>query len=732
MLHPPSLLRRARGFRRATIPAMLTSGVVIGALAVGVNAGSAGAAAAPAGTFTIGADPVAVNQPSDPGMGAIVPTADAVQNGMFGAQVAWPIVPLHASVARTGSLVTWGTPISTASQAGVAYDVWNPAAGFGRTAHDDFASEHGYDSFCNAFTELPDGRLLMVGGTSTMSTMIFDPTSGEQQMGQNLSHQRWYSTSLRLTDGRILVLGGTNPSDVSASGVASTPEIGTGTGAWADLTGARSDFAFGVSGNRWWYPRAFNAPSGNVVGMSGDHVWSLSVDGEGSVQNLTTLPFNPGVSGSQVMYAPGRILVAGGGQTTNGDSKPATTAAAVIDLSKATPAVRSVGHMAYPRNWLNLTVLQNGEVFADGGTKIGNVGHGTGNADRQAEIWNPTTERWRTAATAERTRSYHSTALLMPSGAVFTGGGGIPGPETNFNAEMYYPASLFTTAANGTLQWASRPAIESIAGSGSYGGTLALTIADGRAIRAASLISLPSVTHGENTDQRRIPLDIVQTGGTVSATLPGSLNTMPPGDYELTVTDTKGVPSAAQIITVRAGQPGLVTVGAAAAQAPTGADSTSTAVALRTNTSIGLVPVSQATSRVIHAQSAVAVSRPAKRTTRAFRTASSWIVRAGIGSRAGYSFESVDRPGYYLAAPTTRTGTVTLVRRHSSAAFSRQATFSARIGGSNGDLFFTLSSDASRYLGFDGRRLDLRPLAGSGAARTAETFLIVKGLASKR
>ena len=46
------------------------------------------------------------------------------------------------------------------------------------------------------------------------------------------------------------------------SKVAETPEIGTGTGAWTALTGATSTNLFGAYDNRWWYPRAFNAPNG--------------------------------------------------------------------------------------------------------------------------------------------------------------------------------------------------------------------------------------------------------------------------------------------------------------------------------------------------------------------------------------------------------------------------------------------------------------------------------------
>ena len=200
-------------------------------------------------------------------------------------------------------------------------------------------------------------------------------------------------------------------------------------------------------------------------------------------------------------------------------------------------------------------------MLANGGTKVSEDA-GEANSVKTAEIWNPSTGTWRTAATAQRTRSYHSTSLLLPSGAVFTGGGGVPGPEDNFNAELYYPAYLFAKGTDGVVRWASRPAITAIAGNAVLGGSVALTIGDGRAIASASLISSPTVTHSENTDQRRIPLQISQSGGTVTATLPASADALPTGTYELSVVDAKGVPSASQMITIRRGAAATVTVAA--------------------------------------------------------------------------------------------------------------------------------------------------------------------------
>lgn len=87
-----------------------------------------------------------------------------------------------------------------------------------------------------------------------------------------------------------------------------------------------------------------------------------------------------------------------------------------------------------------------------------------------AEIWDPKTEQWRLLNTpAAVARTYHSTAVLVPDGRVFVGGGGLcftcPPDGTgkiceclnnHLDAEMFSPPYLFNS--DGTL--ADRPTIE--------------------------------------------------------------------------------------------------------------------------------------------------------------------------------------------------------------------------------------------------------------------------------
>ncbi|MEW1958224.1 hypothetical protein [Kineococcus sp. NPDC059986] len=210
---------------RRTVLRVGAASVLVGLAATAAVREAGSARAATAGTYTVGSTPIALNTPSDPTMGRATPSTDAATRGMFGAQVAWPLIPIHAAVGRNGHLTTWGTPVDTAAQGGTAYDDWDVAGGFARGAHTQTPSMNDYNSFCNGPAILPDGRFLMVGGNSTTMTMLYDPVTHQQTMGQNVSHQRWYATSLRLTDGRVLVLGGgdyyntgayRNPQDTAA------------------------------------------------------------------------------------------------------------------------------------------------------------------------------------------------------------------------------------------------------------------------------------------------------------------------------------------------------------------------------------------------------------------------------------------------------------------------------------------------------------------------------------
>ncbi len=504
-------------------------------------------------------------QPSDPYVGVMTPTSDADSAGMFSAAMTWPLVSIHATVARSGEVVTYGSPLGTPAQGALRFDNWNPS----NNTHVQSAPL-AVDSFCNLNVATTNGKLMMAGGNSRMTSGLYDTATRSYSALPGFAYPRWYASMIRLPDNRFVVVGGAEPKAKEGEAetrFASTPEIlSPGGSAWVPLPGAKNVTLFGSPNYAWWYPKAYLAPSGNVFGISQDRMWVLDPDGTGAVAQVGVVPGTGfGSSASSVMYEPGKILLAGGGQQINNDGMPGSKQAAIIDISTDSPTAVSTNPMTRPRNWLNLTVLPNGEVLANGGTEVGIEGTSV----YSTEIWNPISKAWRTGASSQKIRTYHSTALLMPSGAVFTSGGGAPGPVTNLNTELYYPPQLFGRNASGTVVWADRPEFRSVFGTIARGNSATFGMKDSRTIQSVSLTSAGSVTHAYNSDQRRIPMAFTQSGSDVTVDFPSSETMVPPGVYLLNAVDSEGVPAPSQIIEIMADNaPGTITVYGSGTQIP--------------------------------------------------------------------------------------------------------------------------------------------------------------------
>jgi hypothetical protein len=409
----------------------------------------------------------------------------------------------------------------------------------------------------------------------------------------------------------------------------------------------------------------------------------------------------------------------------------ATSAATVVDINGTAPSVTPVAPMANRRNWLNLTVLPTGEVLANGGTVVGTQA-GAANSAYTAELWNPDTQTWRSAASARRVRTYHSTAVLMPSGAVFTGGGGVPGPEDNFNSEMYYPSYLFTKATDGTVHWASRPQLTSISGDLTWAGQLSLGMGDSRTIASVSLISAAAETHSVNTDQRRIPLTFSQSGSTLSASLPASRNAVPPGSYLLQAVDANGVPSPSQIVTIRNGGAGSVTVYEQDQSAVNGiggpGPAVSGSVPLTIGSTVGLESFNFPGRRIRNQANAARIDPISAASSLPDRSSSSFIVRAGLADPTGVSFESVNLPGYFLKVEN---GTVYVRQNDGTRGFAVNATLLAVTGLTGQNTSFALYSNQNLFLRHANYVLYAQPFDGGDVNRKDATFAVRTGLASE-
>ena len=258
-----------------------------------------------------------------------------------------------------------------------------------------------------------------------------------------------------------------------------------------------------------------------------------------------------GWNSTDVMYAPGKILRCGGGSTAlpeqHGPQSQGKNAAAVIDISVATPSYKKMASMPKYLIWANATVLADGDVVVTGGSAADNALTGM-NTD--ALLWKPGTGGWTQGAqsTAGIARLYHSVALLLPDGSVLSGGGGAPGPQTNLNVEIYYPPYLFTNSGT----FAPRPNITPGVGPDiiTYGQSFEVGVDSAAGIQRVTFIKTASVTHSFNFEQRFMDLKFTPNVDRLSVQAPSSAAMATPGNYLLFVIDRLGVPSVAKILQI--------------------------------------------------------------------------------------------------------------------------------------------------------------------------------------
>ena len=524
--------------------------------------------------------PIAIPDVDDPLFDGLSIPEGAPTEGMWGPARSWPIVAIHLSVLPDGEILSYGSALGQDVQDGRTFDRWDPLARDG--GHTTIQNSANVDSFCAAGILQTGGTMLVSGGdsnaasqnSSRYSTVFNYADNTTTTLSSRLASDRWYGTMIRLADGRSLMTGGgepyvydayQEPGDFLNGQVSMTPEVFSPDSGWSSLTGARSREAFGPDLNRWWYPRNWVAPNGEVFGISSDKWWYLDTSGRGSIRSVGDFqrPFdnatrpNIGPTSTAVMFDVGRILQVGGNGAKNQHDTVSSERATVIDLNEGAPIIRDTAPMRYRRQWANATVLPSGRVVVTGGTR--RADNGGADAVLAAEQWEPSTGEWSTLAEAATVRNYHSASALLPNGTILAAGGGVPGgegaPPANFNAEVFYPPYLFRSDG-GRAALSDRPRIRSASGKRfAYGEEFQLELADDRTIERVSLLGLSSTTHSFDMGQRFVAGAFTQSGARLTVTAPASSAIAPPGYYQLVSVDAAGVPARGFIIELGAQLP---------------------------------------------------------------------------------------------------------------------------------------------------------------------------------
>ena len=271
-----------------------------------------------------------------------------------------------------------------------------------------------------------------------------------------------------------------------------------------------------------------------------NQVWKLDPRGNGTLDLVGTFPdmLKFDKAAPSAMYDNHKVLLIRGVQN-----------ASIVDIRNPNKPVSQVtGSLREPRHWANTIALPNGEVLLVGGASILQK---EDTAIKYVEIWSPTTGRWRTGASAAKSRLYHSAAILLPDATVLVGGGGPPGQKINQNAELYMSSGLFDEKG----KYSVRPVITSLENDVlNYGQKIQVGFSNATTIERVTLIRLGSVTHSFNMDERMRRLHFKQNHDPLSLVIkiPTSRSATPPGYYMLFILNDMGVPSVAKIVNLRA------------------------------------------------------------------------------------------------------------------------------------------------------------------------------------
>jgi galactose oxidase len=245
------------------------------------------------------------------------------------------------------------------------------------------------------------------------------------------------------------------------------------------------------------------------------------------------------------MYDVGKILAVGG--APGYVDSAATDRAYDIDITggpSVTVRTTRLPDMAYRRSFISSVVLPDGSVVVLGGQAHAKPFTDTA-ASRAPEVWNPSTGTFTILAPEAVPRTYHSVAVLLPDGRVFSGGGGLCGNCTTNHLDGQILTPPYLLNSDGSEK--ARPGIASAPATTSHGSTI--TVRTSGSTPRFSLVRTSAVTHSVNADQRRIPLTARTTDGVnYTMQIPGDAGVVLPGYYLLFAMTADGTPSVARFI----------------------------------------------------------------------------------------------------------------------------------------------------------------------------------------
>ena len=507
-------------------------------------------------------------------------------SGQWGPCEELETVPVHINLLPNGKLLYWGRDKHP--------DTWDTAGSSNTYVWDPITKVRSgpilnptSNLFCSAHSFLPDGRLLVAGGHNRHEDFPNQEGIGETDINtfnylsnswtltpSQMQQGRWYPSSLIMANGDAAIFSGSYWTGGFEDGVPKTDQ-----NSFANIYTAQNNLLHSTAErNMRNYPYLHLLGDGRVLVLNGalDWYFNPAIDQFEDI-SFSNSPLFAHFEGSSVLYntEAGKIMVIGGRAGTGVSLRQTDVFDVASQLWSAGPS------MIHKRQYHNTTLLPDGKILASGGQRCDGATPNFACTDGAAnfpEIWSPATNTWtELAENPTRTpRIYHSVGLLLPDARVLIGGGGLPAAKGDMvvdtatntvitctgvppddpvicrhfghkDVEIFSPPYLFQP--NG--QPAARPTINSAPAQITLGDTFNVSISSSLAVTSASLIRLPTVTHGLNFDQRRVVLNVQSPSTTnVTLTVANDSAQVPPGYYMLFVMNSNGVPSIAKFVKV--------------------------------------------------------------------------------------------------------------------------------------------------------------------------------------
>lgn len=502
------------------------------------------------------------------------------------APYALPNYAIHSALLPTGKVLFWGYP-DRAQNGAITNEgraaVWNPRRGTSPGAFhkvpppkiDVNGDGHPVPApiWCAGESHLPNGDILVTGGNLVNPTgsnrgqiytdyagipnvFTFDPWTETWTQQQSLEAGRWYPTQIELADGTTDILGGYTDQAPGAIfnqtlDMFQAPDDPLGQG--VVTSGGLQPYG------QTLFPRLELLPNGDVI-MAGPTPLDTAIF-DPKTQGWSDYPdFGDARNGTNIILEPGtyqgswRISLIGGYGWNQGDHGAFRTTETTL-ASDPNPSWREGPALNVPRAWENTILLPDGSKVAVGGGTgynhvAGNFATSPSARQRQVEVYDPVRHVWRLGPPEVEDRTYHSTALLLPDGRVWSAGDddhplqADGNPSTSDTAEIYSPPYLFRGA---------RPAISKWPATLGYQQTATVrTGHSGPDPESAVLISPAAATHSVDTSQRYVKLKVLGADANrLHVESPPDPEVAPPGYYMLFVLDADGVPSKARWVQLK-------------------------------------------------------------------------------------------------------------------------------------------------------------------------------------